>query len=50
MCHFLSPKHLNAYFGERIWRFNLRGIHEGERVNALLSQINGRRTSKALTA
>jgi len=48
--HFLSPKHLNAYLGEMTWRFNLRGMDEGERVNALLSQTSGRLTYKALTA
>ena len=48
--HFLSPKHLNAYLGEMTWRFNLRKIDEGDRVNALLSQTSGRLTYKALTA
>ena len=48
--HFLSSKYLNAYLGEMTWRFNLRGIDEGQRVNALLSQTSGRLTYKALTA
>ena len=48
--HFLSPKHLNAYLGEMTWRFNLRTIGEGDRVNALLSQTAGRLTYKALKA
>ena len=48
--HFLSPKHLNAYLGEMTWRFNLRKMDEGARVNALLSQTSGRLTYKALTA
>lgn len=48
--HFLSPKHLNRYLGEMTWRFNLREMGEGDRVNALLSQTDGRLTYKALTA
>ena len=48
--HFLSPKHLNAYLGEMTWRFNLRKIGEGDRVNALLAQTAGRLTYKALKA
>jgi len=48
--HFLSPKHLNAYLGEMTWRFNLREMDEGDRVNALLAQTSGRLTYKALTA
>lgn len=46
--HFLSPKHLNAYLGEMTWRFNLREMGEGNRVNALLAQTAGRLTYKAL--
>ena len=48
--HWLSPKHLPRYLGEMTWRFNLRGIGEGSRVNALLRQTNGRLTYKALIA
>ncbi len=48
--HFLSPKHLNAYLGEMTWRFNLRDIDEGNRVNALLAQTEGRLTYAELTA
>ena len=44
--HFLSPKHLNAYLGEMTWRYNLRKISEGDRVNALLAQAAGRLTNK----
>jgi len=40
--HFVSPKHLNRYVSESAWRFNLRSIGEGERVNALLAEANGR--------
>jgi transposase-like protein len=48
--HFLSPKHLNRYLGEMTWRFNLREMGEGQRVNALLAQTAGRLTYKALIA
>lgn len=48
--HFLSRKHMNRYLGEMTWRFNLRQMAEGDRVNALLSQTAGRLTYKALIA
>jgi transposase-like protein len=48
--HYLSPKHLSRYLGEMTWRFNRRSFGEGERVNALLEQTNGRLTYKALIA
>lgn len=48
--HWLSPKHLSRYLGEMQWRFNLREMGEGERVNALLAQTRGRLTYKALVA
>lgn len=48
--HVLSPKHLSAYLGEMTWRFNLRSMGEGERVNALLAQTSGRLTYKTLIA
>ncbi|MEQ8710616.1 MAG: IS1595 family transposase [Rhodospirillales bacterium] len=48
--HWLSPKHLDKYVGEMTWRFNLREMGEGKRVNALLRQTAGRLTYKALIA
>lgn len=48
--HYLSPKHLSRYLGEMTWRFNLRSIGEGDRVNALLDQTSGRLTYKDLIA
>ena len=48
--HWLSPKHMNAYLGEMTWRFNRRGMDEGQRVNALISQTNGRLRYKELIA
>lgn len=47
--HWLSKKHLSRYLGEMTWRFNLREMAEGSRVNALLAQTAGRLTYKALT-
>ena len=46
--HYVTPKHLNAYVSEATWRFNLRDMGEGERVNALLAETDGRLTYKAL--
>jgi transposase-like protein len=48
--HHVSAKHLDAYLGEMCFRYNRRGMEEGERVNALLSQVEGRLTYKALIA
>ena len=48
--HWLSPKHLSRYVQEMTWRFNLREMAEGDRVNALLAQTTGRLTYKALVA
>lgn len=48
--HFVSPKHLNRYVSESVWRFNLREMGEGDRVNALLAETNGRLRYKELIA
>lgn len=48
--HFITPKHTNAYVAEASWRFNLRGVSEGQRVNALLASTNGRLRYKELIA
>jgi transposase-like protein len=48
--HFVTPKHLNRYVSEVTWRYNLRDIGEGERLNALLEQASGRLTYKELIA
>ena len=48
--HYLSPKHLSRYLSEMTWRFNLRELGEGERVNALIAQTGGRLTYKELIA
>jgi transposase-like protein len=47
--HWISAKHLDAYLGEMCYRYNSRDLEEGERVNKLLSQVEGRLTYKALT-
>ena len=48
--HFVSPKHLNRYIDESVWRFNLRETGEGARVNLLLASANGRLRYKELIA
>lgn len=48
--HWLSPKHVNRYLSEMTWRFNLREMDEGDRVNFLLAQTSARLTYKALIA
>ncbi|HWA18842.1 MAG TPA: IS1595 family transposase [Devosia sp.] len=48
--HFVSAKHLNRYVSESAWRFNLRSIGEGARVNQLLADANGRLRYKELIA
>ena len=48
--HHVTPKHLHAYVSEVTWRFNLRGMDEGQRVNALLADTNGRLRYKELIA
>lgn len=48
--HFVTPKLLNRYVAEVTWRFNLRDIGEGDRVNTLLDQASGRLTYKELIA
>jgi len=48
--HYVTPKHLNRYVSESAWRFNLRGIGEGERVNAMLAGTGGRLRYKDLIA
>ncbi len=48
--HWVSPKHLDRYISEMTWRFNRRDFFEGQRLNALLAQTEGRLTYKALIA
>lgn len=48
--HWVSEKHLARYLSEMTWRFNRREFGEGQRVNALLAQTEGRLTYKALVA
>lgn len=47
--HHVSVKHLDRYLGEMCYRYNRRDMGEGERVNDLLSHVEGRLTYKALT-
>ena len=49
--HVVSKKHLSRYLDEMTWRFNRRQQREGERVDNLLSDTNGKRlTYKVLIA
>jgi len=48
--HWVSPKHLDAYVSEMTFRFNRRDMPKGERVNALLEQIEGPLPYKVLIA
>jgi transposase-like protein len=48
--HYISPKHMDAYVGEMVYRQNRRHLVAGERVNDLLGQVEGRLTYKALIA
>jgi len=48
--HWVSGEHLDRYLGEFTFRHNRRGMKEDQRVNALLGQVEGRLTYKALIA
>jgi len=48
--HWISAKHVDRYLDEFTWRWNLREMEEGARVNALLGRVTGRLTYKALIA
>jgi transposase-like protein len=46
--HYVSRKHLAKYVDEMTWRLNRRALTAEERVNTLLSMIEGRLTYNAL--
>jgi hypothetical protein len=48
--HWVSPKHLDRYVSEMTWRYNRRSIEDGNRVDALIADSDGRLTYKALVA
>ncbi|MBS0363948.1 MAG: IS1595 family transposase [Proteobacteria bacterium] len=48
--HWVSPKHLDAYVSEMTFRYNRREMPKGERVNDLLSQVEGPLPYKVLIA
>jgi len=48
--HWVSAEHLDRYLTEFTFRHNRRTMDEGDRVNALLAQVEGRLTYKALIA
>ena len=41
--HYVSPKHLQRYLDEMMFRQNRRDVDEGFRVNQLLAATNGKR-------
>lgn len=47
--HHVSTKHLDAYLCEMCYRYSRRDMDVGERVDDLLSRVEGRLTYKALT-
>jgi transposase-like protein len=48
--HWVSGEHLDRYLTEFTFRHNRRALGESDRVNALLAQVEGRLTYKALIA
>lgn len=46
--HWVSGEHLDRHLAEFVFRHNRRKMGEGQRVNALLGQVEGRLTYKAL--
>jgi transposase-like protein len=48
--HWVSPKHLQKYVDEMAWRMNRRSLTAAERVNVLLSDMEGRLTFRRLVA
>ena len=48
--HWVSGEHLDRYLAEFTFRHNRRKMGEGQRANALLGQVSGRLTYKALIA
>lgn len=48
--HYMSPKHLQSYVNEFVFRYNTRKISENSRFNLLLCNMNYRITYKKLTA
>lgn len=48
--HYVSQKHVGYYVAEASWRYNLRGMNEGARVNALIAESSGRLRYKELMA
>jgi transposase-like protein len=48
--HWISPKHMDAYLNEMTYRLNRHEMDKGQRVNALLGQVEGALPYKALIA
>lgn len=48
--HWVSFKHLNRYVGEFEFRYNTKKLTEGERLNFVLSRVNGKLPYRQLIA
>lgn len=48
--HWVSPKHLDRYLAEATWRYNRRGLKDGNRIAEFLTRIDGRLTYAGLIA
>jgi transposase-like protein len=48
--HWVSVAHLHRYVSEAVWRYNLRHVDDGPRMNEFLSRTDGRLKYKVLIA
>jgi hypothetical protein len=46
--HWISVKHMDRYLDEFTWRWNLREMADGKRMNAFLGRVAGRLKYSAL--
>lgn len=48
--HWVSAKHLERYLDEATWRYNRRGLKDGDRIAEFLTRVDGRLTYQSLIA
>lgn len=48
--HWVSPKHLDRYLDEVVWRYNRRAVTGGNRIAEFLGRVDGRLTYQGLIA